>query len=167
MRDREQLLTLASEISDRLKDLEVICRHGKQWLDIHSAKAPGILDLRALGSILHDFYTAMEDIFELIAGDINGKIPQDSRWHKRLLHLMTLDIPKLRPAVISKELEAQLEDYLRFRNVFRNVYGHQLQWARMSSLIHNLDCTCKKFAQEIEAFRRFLLRLAEQLEGDV
>ncbi len=93
MKEREQLLTLAGELSDHLQELEIICQHGKQWLDALSGKNPGILDLRSLGSILHDFYTAIEDIFELIAGDVNGNLPQDSRWHKRLLHLMTLEIP--------------------------------------------------------------------------
>lgn len=164
MKEREQLLTLAGELSDHLRELEIICQHGKQWLDALSGKNPGILDLRSLGSILHDFYTAIEDIFELIAGDVNGNLPQDSRWHKRLLHLMTLEIPKLRPPVISKQLETRLDEYLRFRHIFRNIYGHQLQWTRMAGLIHNLETTCKSVAGEIEAFRKFLLRLADELE---
>lgn len=164
MKDREQLLTLAGELNDRLRELEIICQHGRQWLDIQGDKSPGILDLRALGSILHDFYTAIEDIFELIAGDINGNLPDNSRWHKRLLHLMTLDIPKLRPAVISKQLETRLDEYLRFRHIFRNIYGHQLQWTRMAGLIHNLESTCKSVTAEIESFRKFLLRLADELE---
>lgn len=163
MKDKEQLLTLAGELNDRLKELEIVCQHGKQWLENYSSKTSNILDLRALGSILHDFYTAVEDIFELIAGDVNGNLPQDSRWHRRLLHLMTLDIPKLRPAVISKQLESQLDEYLRFRHIFRNVYGHHLQWERMAALIHNLESTCKNVASEIDAFRKFLLRLADEL----
>lgn len=167
MKDREQILTLAGELGDRVQELNIICRHGKQWLETYSTKTPDILELRALGSILHDFYTVIEDIFELIAGDINGKIPQESRWHKRLLHLMALDIPKLRPAIISKELESELNEYLRFRHLFRNVYGHQLKWSRMAGLIHNLESVCKNATDEIENFRKFLIRLAEQLEEDI
>jgi len=164
MKEREQLLVLAGELSDHLQELVIICRHGKQWLNALSDKNPGILELRALGSILHDFYTAIEDTFELIAGDVNGNLPQDSKWHKRLLHLMALEIPKLRPPVISKHLETRLDEYLRFRHIFRNVYGHQLQWSRMADLIHNLETTYKSVAGEIEAFRKFLLRLADELE---
>jgi len=29
----------------------------------------------SLPSLLHDFYTAIEDVFEAIAGDVNGGLP--------------------------------------------------------------------------------------------
>ena len=58
--------------------------------------------------------------------------------HKRLLNKMTLKIPGLRPAVISKELKEALDEYLRFRHVFRNVYGYLLEWKRMKGL-HGIE----------------------------
>ena len=47
---------------------------------------------------------------------------------------MTLDIPEVRPAVIDRDLARTLGEYLRFRHVFRNVYGGVLEAERMSSL---------------------------------
>ncbi|MGB9887889.1 MAG: hypothetical protein ACPLRW_12990, partial [Moorellales bacterium] len=49
--------------------------------------------------------------------------PETLRWHKQLLNRMTLEVPEVRPPVISKDLARTLDEYLRFRHVFRNVYG--------------------------------------------
>ncbi len=39
---------------------------------------------RAKGSIMHDFYNACERIFQIMAREINGLIPESERWHKKL-----------------------------------------------------------------------------------
>ena len=41
---------------------------------------------RAKASILHDFYNACERIFEAIAREVNGGLPDSQQWHKKLLH---------------------------------------------------------------------------------
>lgn len=47
---------------------------------------------------------------------------------------MTLDIPGFRPAVVRVELEKDLAELLRFRNVYRNLYSFDLKWDRVRAL---------------------------------
>jgi len=57
-------------------------------------------NIRIGGSILHDFYTGTEGIFEAIANTIDKRIPTGINWHKELLNQMVLDIPGLRTHII-------------------------------------------------------------------
>ena len=91
--------------------------------------------VRAGGSILHDFYTGIEKIFESIAKEIDHRIPMGEEWHSELLHQMTLDIPGLRPPVITVGTEKKLREYLGFRHLFRKRYGFELDWQRLKKLL--------------------------------
>ncbi len=162
MRERNQLLTLASEVKEHLQEITFISQQGERWLGT-KGDHPDPYDLRAAGSILHDFYTALEDVFKRIAQEINGGLPQDREWHKRLLESMARDIPGVRPPVISKELKKELNEYLRFRHVFRNVYGHYLEWERMKHLMQNLSRITKDVCRNLERFCQHLIEIAENL----
>lgn len=159
MRERDKLLRIAGEIEARLEELKIIIDDAREKSAEFDDKEPDSFELRGLASLLHDFYTVIEDIFEIIADDLNGGVPDSLDWHKRLLTTMAIRIPNLRPPVLLKETAARLEEYLRFRHVFRNVYGHRLDWARMKPLMANLEATYADFSQEIEAFREFLLKI--------
>lgn len=164
MTKREAILSLVSEIDSLLLILESIVNEAEEKKGCFSSHKPDRFALRALGSLLHDFYTLVEDIFELIAQDINGgRSPESFDWHKRLLSRMSIAIPGVRPAVISEELRMRLEEYLRFRHVFRNVYGYLLDWERMRPLLDGLSETHKTFHKEMGHFRTFLLELAHGL----
>ena len=109
--------------------------------------------LRARGSILHDFYTGTERMFIRIAEELNGGVPRGEQWHRQLLRDMSLEIPGVRPALISPELEQRLADYLRFRHLFRNVYGFVLEADRMRSLELDFESV---LAETVSQIRRFL-----------
>lgn len=47
---------------------------------------------------------------------------------------MTIPIKQIRPAVISEELAAGLDEYLSFRHVFSNIYGFELKGDRIDYL---------------------------------
>lgn len=96
------------------------------------------INIRAGGSILHDFYTGVENIFHAIAATIDEKIPSGLSWHIELLNQMTLNIENLRSAVISKSTAKELEEYLRFRHLFRKRYGFDLQWENIKTLLIKL-----------------------------
>jgi len=146
MKSREEILSTIAEIDNLLKSLDIIVNEAIEKYMEFSYKEPDRFSLRALGSFIYDFYTNIEDIFELISVDINGgKISDTFDWHKRLLTRMATPIPDVRPSVISEELKIQLEEYLKFRYVFRNVYGYLLEWKRMKPLSDNLESTYKSF----------------------
>lgn len=162
MKGKERLLTLATEIEDGLAELEEIMLEARQALTTRRASMEegDTFALRAMGSILHDFYTAVEDIFQAIATEVNGSLPRREDWHKRLLHSMTLDIPQVRPAVVLPELEVQLDAYRRFRHVFRNVYGYHLEWSRMAGLLAGLEDTYARLVECLRTFQKFLRGVA-------
>jgi hypothetical protein len=69
---------------------------------------------------------------------------------------MTLPIKDVRPAVISEELAAELDDYLSFRHVFRNIYGFELKGDRINYLAGRFDKIVDRFISEIKTFLVFL-----------
>ncbi len=122
---------------------------------------PTSLELRAAGSILHDFYNGVERIFERIATAIDQDLPSAPNWHVDLLDRMAYPIPEVRPAVISSDLRQRLSDYLRFRHLFRNIYGRELRWDLLRSLADGLPEVHRAFTIAVQEFSGFLLTLGK------
>ncbi|APC09521.1 hypothetical protein [Neomoorella thermoacetica] len=103
--------------------------------------------LRIIGSILHDYYTAIEKIFRIIARDIDCSVPTGEQRHKELLDQMTLEVPGLRPALLDNETARKLDELRAFRHVFRNIYGFSLDGDKIRQLLEGLPelaSDCKK-----------------------
>lgn len=150
---KNSLLTLKKEIEKELKDLQ---RLNEEMAQVLTHKKPSFLETRAAGSILHDFYSGIEKIFRRIASRIDRDIPSGEDWHTELLIRMSIPLDDIRPKVISENLKDQLADYLRFRHLFRNIYGFELKWERCKTLGIMLDRVFKLFQKEIKKFLRFL-----------
>ena len=151
-REETLLRRLAAEVTNELASLEQLAEE--------LAGAPGGSDtysLRARGSILHDFYSGVERIFVRIAGELNGGVPRAERWHQELLGDMVLEIPRVRPAVIDARLAKELGEYLRFRHVFRNIYGSGLEAERLQTLVDRLPATLAAVRERIAAFVSWML----------
>lgn len=156
---------LAAEIKVIMRDLDQVLAEGaEQFAQVLSEGVPSRAMVRSLGSVLHDFYTAIENLFQLVASEIDGGTPTSSDWHKRLLRSMSEPIDKLRPAVISHETEMLLQDFLGFRHVFRNIYGFRLDWDRIRVLLEKMPKAARRFKADIEQFHTYLLTLANAME---
>lgn len=141
------ILELKSEINKEIDSLYELLK------EMGTIKDKDTIEFkRAKGSILHDFYNCCERIFKKIVIDINGSTEDSEKWHKTLLYKMTIPIEKLRPKVISDELAADLDEYLSFRHVFRNIYGFELKGERIDYLSNKFTNVVKKFIAEINAF---------------
>jgi len=112
--------------------------------------------LRAKGSIFHDFYTASERIFQKIGEELNGGIPKSEQWHKALLFDMTLELDTVRPMVISESTYEEMQVFLRFRHLFRNVYGYELRPEKIAQLDEQFEKTLTALVKEIEVFLDWL-----------
>ena len=94
---------LSARIRTNLKDLALLVDRAKNgWVKASSQKDDYYLDGVALN--LHGFYSGLEKIFEKIAATIDGSVPTAANWHQELLAQMCLEIPDVRPAVISEDL---------------------------------------------------------------
>jgi len=69
---------------------------------------------------------------------------------------MTLGIEDIRPPVISKKLAAELDEYLAFRHLFRNIYGFELESNRLNILVEKFPATADLFFDEINSFLKKL-----------
>lgn len=148
---------IASKLENELASLDKIHSSFTSFRESVGDEPANELELRLFGSFLHDFYTCIERVFREIAVGVDGEEPTGQSWHKRLLDQMLLNIPGVRPSIISASLVPRLNDYLRFRHVFRNVYGFDLQWDKLSSLVKDHDEIYSDITSSIRSFIQFLL----------
>lgn len=73
---------------------------------------------------------------------------------------MALDIAGQRPAVISVESMAALDEFRRFRHLVRNIYAMNLVPDKLAVLIDLLHLTWPQLRAELLAFASFLDDLA-------
>ena len=110
-----KLVTGLSELGQRLE---------------HSADAVEASDLR-----LHSFYSGVERMLLLVSRVVNGGTPvQGEGWHRRLLERMPL-ATDTRHAVLNESTQQELQEYLRFRHLVRNLFVGELRPESIRSLI--------------------------------
>ncbi|MBX2997954.1 MAG: hypothetical protein KF893_05540 [Caldilineaceae bacterium] len=110
-----------------------------------------LIIVTAMASVLHSFYTGVENIFSMVAKQIDMSIPQGPRFHSELLAIMIRETTQ-RPSVISAELAAQLLKYLGFRHYYRHAYSFRLDWDEMSELVRQLEPTWASLKRALQEF---------------
>lgn len=155
-RPPERFVRLAAAIRLELQKLAQVVAEGREALVDFASTPPPMRELRGIGDILHDFYTGAERIFEKIAPELNGGTPAGAAWHRELLENMTLDLPGIRPPVVSRDTAKVLDEFLRFRHLFRNLYGFELDWEKVRPLLERLPLTWNILERELRAFVSFL-----------
>lgn len=153
MRNKEEIPVLVAEIKDELSKLDILSQ--KLSSQVNRTNKEEIAESAALR--LHNFYTGCERIFKLIVSEVNGGVPHELDWHKRMLTQVSLEIEDIRPAVISLKTRKDLEELLRFRHIVRNIYGFELKPERIETLIALTISLFPRFAKEIENFMAFLI----------
>jgi hypothetical protein len=147
---------------ERLRRLEQDITMVQQEIQNDPDRAALFYQVQALK--LHNFYTGCERIFSLVTSELYGAKPSGFDWHKRLLRRMTAQQADA-PALLSLETAQQLEEYLGFRHVVRNVYGFELDVDKVKRLIQSYPAVWHRFEQDVQQFVQWLLQLAEQLEA--
>jgi hypothetical protein len=120
-------------------------------LAICHKRAPTEIELAALAALLHSFYTGVENIFKRVAVELDSEPVRGDSWHRELLRQMKSPTAH-RPALLSEELHDSLNEYLRFRHVFRNAYSFDLDWQKMSPLVLRLEETFKMLEKALNDF---------------
>lgn len=117
-----------------------------------SIDKPDFIETRAAGSILHDFYCGVEKIFKRITIYINNELPKGEDWHTGLLLQMACPIERTHTPVINRELLEKLKEYLRFRHLFRNIYGFELNWEMFKNLSLSLQTVLDELKDNLKRF---------------
>lgn len=142
---------LKQQILNELTNLGRIVQEAKRLLE-RLPDQPDSLDVRAGGSLVHDFYTGIERIFERIELRLGPGLPVGEGWHTLLLRGMESAVEGIRPEVIDHSLALRLLDYLRFRHLFRHTYGYELQWDKLRPLIEGMEETLTVFHERLQQF---------------
>lgn len=165
-RKAARLKRLVSEINEDLLAVTHITERAKALLTGINAKSGPVPDgdLMAMSGYLHHFYTGIEAIFDRISRNIDGGPGKAGDWHRDLLRSMALEISGLRPRVISPELMEELDEYRRFRHLFRHAYAGELRWSKMSPLAENIGDILALLKNSIKEFDLFILKMVESFE---
>ena len=100
-------------------------------------KEPDLYDVTILASVLHSFYNGLENIFKIIAKNIDNNVPSGNKSHQELLEQMATK-NKYRNAIIDKKIYLSLREYATFRHFYRHSYSYQISWNIMKYLIDDI-----------------------------
>lgn len=114
-------------------------------------RPPDFVELPALATVLHSFYTGIENLFKRITLACGDPMPGGPSSHQTLLDAMVEAGPQ-RPAVISPSMRDTLDAYRDFRHMFRHAYGFILDWSRMAPLVRDAEDTWSRLDVELQAF---------------
>ncbi len=164
--DANQLRVLKAEIKSDLKAIERIDQSIREVAIADMEKEPPKVVRSGLALYLHHFYQAVEQIFLRITKTFDHFKPAGDAWHKDLINNMSLEIEKVRPAVISEATRQELERYRSFRHVVRHAYERDFIWKAMKDLVVDYPRVSAQFKSEIETFFGVIDEMIRQLESD-
>ena len=153
---------LRADISRELDNVRRLVAEADEWTP-RLAEWPDTVRVRTAGGILHDFYCGVERIFRHIAARIDEDLPSGGDWHVQLLQRMGTHIEMVPPAVLDHEMVRQFDEYVRFRHLFRNMYGFDLEWERCRELLNDVPTTFETLAQQLSLFDEFLRTLEREV----
>ena len=151
----------AARIRQEVPALDAVAARAEgAWAGASGAEDDYLVDAAAPN--LHGFYAGLERVFVVVAGRVDGSLPQGPNWHQELLQQMAADIPDVRPAVLDADLAVRLDEYRGFRHVVRNVYAQKLDAGRVGDLVADLPCVWAAASACLTAFADAL----EAIAGD-
>ena len=105
---------------------------------------------------LHGIYIGFERIFEVIATEVDLRLPTGDKWHRDLLDQMAVDIPNVRKTVIIEETRLILDELRRFRHVVRSAYSFQLDEQKVLGVATQFYSCYQNIIKEIQLFCDYL-----------
>ena len=85
-------------------------------------------------------------------------------WHRDLLDRMTLEIPEIRPALLTDpSLAERIDELRRFRHLFRNLYKTRLSAPKLRIVQEASEGIVEAFAPMHKAFCAWLGAVADAL----
>ena len=142
---------LFKQINVEIEQLTILVEKFKPLVAKCSLHEPDVFEVVALGSMLHSFYTGVENVFNRVRKEFLGDVQKSDRWHKDLLDYMAQPSQQL-PAILSMELRNRLSGYLDFRHMFRQAYHVDLSWDKMKKLVFGCEETLHMLENELRIF---------------
>lgn len=109
-----------------------------------------------LAYLLHNLYCALEDVFQEIARTFENRVEDPSKYHRALLKRMQLDVPGIRPKLLSRESLLVMDELRGFRHIFRHAYDYELDPDKVKGLKHKMLTHWKRLEKDVDIFIDFL-----------
>lgn len=126
------------------------------WAEIEATAPDSREKSSHLGYLLHNLYGALEDLFQEIARTFENRLEDPGRYHRELLKRMALEIPGVRPPLLSPPGHNLLNELRGFRHVFRHAYDYELSPRRLTDLKARLLENWPQVKQDLTVFENFL-----------
>jgi len=107
-------------------------------LELVSTRSPDLTEITAIAAVLHSFYNGIENIFGIVAKEIDQEFPAGNNWHRTLLEQMAQS-SRFRKPLINEKDRSSLLQYLSFRHFFRHAYSFHLDWEQMAPLVNQIN----------------------------
>ena len=162
----DRLRTLEGELRATLGKLSELEEYYRQFrTDFPAVQTERNYDLVLLADILTDYYTCLETGFLRISRVFENEV--DTRqWHRSLLERMTVDIPTIRPRVLSDGTFRCLDELMRFRHFRRYYYDRKYDRERMALLEKAFLRSLPLVRHDLELFLEFLGQLVRHPLGE-
>ena len=135
-------------IAKALEDIEVLPVAARPYIQESIAKK------------LADVYNGIENIFKRIAREVDRHLPTGDSWHKDLLTQMTEQRPA-RPPIISEDIFPRLDDLLKFRHAFNNIYAEELVYEKTESRAKSIGELFTSVSEDLSIFTDSLAKREE------
>jgi len=142
---------LESRISAELRNLKTELDAVEPLRNKLSGTVPDGIEIRAVASTLHSFYTGVERILLTIAKVIDRELPTGHRWHQDLIDQLAKST-SLRKPLLDENLRRTLLEYAGFRHFYRHSYAVSLKWDRIKPLWDRLWDTHADVVMAVESF---------------
>ena len=140
-----------SQINFEIQQIDELFISYNELFEKCRVEEPSLIELTAIGSVLHSFYNGIENIFKTIRKNIDGKLPVGHHWHSELLLQMSQDTYN-HSSVISEGLKGRLSEYLAFRHFYRNSYSFFLKWNELKKLADPVVSVWSECKAELKMF---------------
>lgn len=165
MSPRSEVLALLQELRKSLEVLRKIEEfYESQRTDIWESPNRTQVQAIVFAEILVNYYTCVETAFFRIAQFFENNLSSE-RWHQDLLDRMTIELPSIRPRVLSDETQRLLRELLRFRHFKRYYFEFEYDWDRLEFLRKKFEAARPRVLEELNRFMKVLQKTGEGSEG--
>ena len=147
---KEALAILSGYIKAQKEEIERLFKEIETTEPVNKEKAIYV------AYYLHNLYCAFEDLFTEIARTFENRIDDPSRYHRELLRRMAIEVPSIRPPVLSRESYNLLDELRKFRHVFRHAYMYDIETDRIKELKQKLLSGYAVIMEDIRTFESFV-----------
>ncbi len=147
---KERLAVLLGYFESQMELIERI------WKEAESTQPTDREKISHLSYLLHNLYSALEELFREVAKTFENRIEDLSRYHRELLQRMRLTIPGIRTNLLSETSFLILDELRAFRHIFRHAYSYELDPERVRNLKTKVKRHWRLIRRDLDEFARFI-----------